>query len=310
MIPVSCNLCGRDDWRLRFKATLDSDQLEIDAFRCTSTSYGHHLQIVECRECGYVYANPRWESGELLDAYKAVEDETYLLEQAARRKTFELRMQGIEQQIGRAYARRLLDVGAYIGVFVDVAQKAGWDACGVEPSEWAYTTAIKQGLPIIKGDLDAPALSDARFDVITMWDVIEHVDDPAGELSKSHRLLKPGGLIVIHTMDIDSLLARLMGHRWPWLMDMHIHYFSRRTLTQMLENAGFEVINAGAQGRYLSVSYLASRVEALNQPLGLLIGRFVQAANLSRFCLPVNLGDLMTVYARKPAYRDLSLAEG
>jgi 2-polyprenyl-3-methyl-5-hydroxy-6-metoxy-1,4-benzoquinol methylase len=300
MISVSCNLCGRDDWRLRYEATMNAVQPEVDAFRCTSTAYGHHLQIVECRQCGHVYANPRWKSSELLTAYQAVEDETYLVEQAARRKTFTRRLQAIERTTGRADGRQLLDVGAYIGVFVEVAQDAGWDATGVEPSEWASETARNNGLPVIKGDLDSPSLQDRRFDVITMWDVIEHVDDPAAELAKSHRLLEPGGLIVVHTMNIDSLLARLMGRRWPWLMDMHIHYFSRTTLIKMLENAGFEVIRARAEGRYLSLRYLASRVEALNRALGRLLARLVRATNLSTRSLPVNLGDLMTVYARKP----------
>ena len=67
------------------------------------------------------------------------------------------------------------------------------------------------------------------FDVITMWDVIEHVDDPLSELrSKAYSLLKPGGVIVVHTMNIDSVTARLMGRTVVRLMDMHIHYFGRK----------------------------------------------------------------------------------
>ncbi len=280
---------------------MNAGRPEVDAFRCTSTAYGNHLQIVECRHCSHVYANPRWDGDELLAAYQAVEDETYIIERAARRKTFERRLKALERFTDETGGRQLLDVGAYIGVFVEVAQEAGWDACGVEPSDWAYETARNNGLPVLKGDLDTPSLKNRRFDVITLWDVIEHVGDPAAELAKSHRLLKPGGLIAVHTMDIDSLLARLMGRRWPWLMDMHIHYFRRRTLVQMLEKSGFDVIWSGAEGRYLSLRYLASRIEALNRPLGRLLRRLVQATNLSASSLPVNLGDLMTVYARKPA---------
>ncbi len=64
MIDVICNLCGQNDYFVRFPATIQpNEQLEIDAFSCTSPGYGHHAQIVQCQNCGYVYANPRW-SGE------------------------------------------------------------------------------------------------------------------------------------------------------------------------------------------------------------------------------------------------------
>ncbi len=300
MIRVNCNLCGRDDWRLRFPATVKTAiRPDVAAFRCTCAGYGSHLQIVQCRHCGYVYSNPRWLPEALLDAYIAVEDDTYLVERAGRELTFRRHLKALERATGLT-GGRLLDVGAYIGVFVEVARKAGWDACGVEPSRWAATVAHQQGLPVIEGTLDAPQLDGQQFDAITLWDVIEHVDDPSGELAKVYRLLRPGGVIAVHTMDIDSLAARLMGRRWPWLMDMHIHYFSRRTLVQMLEKNGFEVIWAGAQGRYLSLGYLSTRVAGFSRPLGRLLGGIVKRLGLAETAVPINFGDLITAYARRP----------
>lgn len=301
MTTVICNLCGQDDWKLRFPATLDdANTLDVRAFRCTNAGYGHHPQIVECNHCGYVYANPRPDTDQLLSAYTAVEDETYLQEREGRELTFEKHLASLEKIIGSANGRRLLDVGAYIGVFVEIAQKAGWEACGVEPSEWAVGVAQKHGLPVIQGTQDAPELAGQTFDVVTMWDVIEHVDDPAGEIQKAYNLLKPGGTLVLHTMDIDSLTARLMGKRWPWLMDMHIHYFSQATLAQMLQQKGFTILHSGAHGRYLRLGYVATRVGGLNQALGHMIMWLVNSFNLSEVAIPINFGDLFTVYARKP----------
>jgi predicted TPR repeat methyltransferase len=247
-----------------------------------------------------VYANPRWEGKALLEAYQAVEDDTYVAEREGRELTFTRHLRALEKVVGPAAGHRLLDVGAYIGVFVEVALAAGWDARGVEPSHWAVAVARQRGLPVVQGTQQALQVAGERFDLITMWDVIEHVADPAAELACAYELLRPGGYIAVHTMDVESLAARLLGPRWPWLMDMHIHYFSRRTLTQMLQKQGFEVVWHGAQGRYLRLGYLASRLGGVNAGVGRLAANLVWRLHLADVAVPVNFGDLFTAYARRP----------
>lgn len=301
MINVNCNQCGRDEWRVRFPTTrADDASPEVDAYRCTNPHYGQHLQIVECRHCGLVYTNPRWSPEETLAAYEAVEDTIYVEERRGRELTFAHHLRDMEKVIGPAAGRALLDVGAYIGVFVEVAAAAGWDATGVEPSAWAAAEAARRGLRVHEGTLTAPALGDRQFDVVTLWDVIEHLHDPAGELTRAYDRLRPGGWIVVHTMDIDALTARLMGSRWPWLMDMHLYYFSRKTLAAMVAAAGFEVAKIGPQGRYLRLHYLASRVEGLSPAAGRLAHRVVDGLGIADRAVPVNFGDLITLYARVP----------
>ena len=301
MKEVICNLCGQDDWEVRFWSTFaDGEHLEVDAFRCTSAGYGSHPQIVQCRKCGHVYANPSWDPDELLAAYTAVEDETYLHERVGRERTFTKHLQSLERFAGHGEGRALLDVGAYIGVFVEVALAHGWDAIGVEPSEWAARVAGGKGLPVLEGTLDLGVLQERLFDVITLWDVIEHFDDPNQELEKVYALLKPGGFVAVHTMDIESLAAKMMGRRWPWLMDMHIHYFSRNTLAQLLRQCGFEIVWTGSQGRYLSLGYLTTRLAGLSKTLGRLSHRLVHAIGREDTTVPVNFGDLFTIYARRP----------
>ncbi len=299
MITVNCNLCGRDDYRVRFPATADEDTLRVDAFRCTHAGYGHHAQVVECCHCGLVYANPRWSPEVVLDAYTAVEDETYVAERPGRELTFRHHLRQLERIIGPAGGRALLDVGAYIGVFVEVAAAGGWRAEGVEPSLWAATAARQRGLAVHAGTLASAGLPDASFDVVTMWDVIEHLPDPAAELARARRLLRPGGWLVVHTMDIGAPLARLMGRRWPWLMDMHLYYFDRRTLRALHERQGFQVVWQGSQGRYLRLGYLASRVSGLQAGLGRLALAAVDGLGLRETAVPVNFGDLMTCVSRR-----------
>jgi len=83
-------------------------------------------------------------------------------------------------------------------------------------------------------------------------------------------------------------------------MEMHLYYYTRRSLTKLMENAGFEVLAIKSQGRYLRLSYLATRIAAFSRPLGRGLGRLFDRLALSERAIPINLGDLVTVYVRKP----------
>jgi hypothetical protein len=160
--------------------------------------------------------------------------------------------------------------------------------------------AQARGLDVQQGTLAAPELDGRQFAVITMWDVIEHVADPVAELRQAYQHLQPGGWLALHTMNIDSLPARLMGPRWPWLMDMHLYYFSQATLSAMLRRAGYDVIWSGTQGRYLRLGYLSSRLHGLSARAGKATAALIGGLGLEQVAIPVNSGDLFTVYARRP----------
>jgi len=300
MEHVLCDLCGSDDSRVRFPSTLpDGAAGDLSAFQCTSSGYGKHHTIVQCLKCGLVYANPRYNSGETLTKYETVEDPLYVEEREGRVLTFERHLRPLEDIMPPGDGRRLLDVGCHVGVFVEIAARHGWDAWGVEPSHWAAAYAQQAGLQVVEGTLATAGFDAASFDVVTMWDVIEHVEQPSVEVRAAFRLLKPGGLLVIHTMDLNSLFARLMGQRWPWLMEMHIYYFTRRTLAMLLERAGFQILSVRPQGRYLRLGYLATRIAAYSRPVGNGLGWLFGRLHLSQRAIPINLGDLVTIYARK-----------
>lgn len=301
MQHVRCNLCGADDTVVRFPCTVERS-IGVEswtAFACTHDGYGRHHTIVQCRQCGLVYANPRLDRHDILDTYEAVEDPLYVEEREGRVLTFEHHLQPLERLTGSPAGRPLLDVGCYTGVFVEIAARHGWDAWGVEPSLWAVERARARGLRVLPGTLEAADLPEAMFDVVTMWDVIEHLPDPRRTLQRVHRLLRPGGLVAVHTIDIESLFARLMGARWPWLMEMHVYYFSRRTLCDMLGKCGFEVVSDRPQGRYLRLGYLMNRAGALVPLVGRPAEWLVTKLGMRGIAVPVNLGDLFTAYARK-----------
>ena len=138
-----------------------------------------HPPIVRCNVCGLVYANPRWDSNVVSDSYSVVEDPTYVDEREGRVLTFSRNLTPFERCVpADSKTRRLLDVGCHIGVMVELAQQRGWEAWGVEPSTWASEQARARGLHVVTGTLDGAEIPADYFDVVTMWDVIEHFTDP------------------------------------------------------------------------------------------------------------------------------------
>jgi 2-polyprenyl-3-methyl-5-hydroxy-6-metoxy-1,4-benzoquinol methylase len=297
---IACNLCGSRDAQLLYPSTLTHLTLNAEDFRCTSAAYGVHPPIVRCNACNLVYANPRFDSSVIRDSYSVVEDPTYVEEREGRVLTFSRNLKPFESLIAsNSQTRRLLDVGCHIGVMVELAQERGWESWGVEPSNWASEQARARGLHVITGTLNSAEIPANYFDVVTMWDVIEHLTDPAAELRNVHRVLKPGGIFAIHTIDIESWFARLMGQRWPWLMEMHLYYFSPRTLGKMLEQTGYRAIHSSAQGRFLRLGYFATRIEPYSKLIYRALNAVIARMNWGSVAIPVNFGDLFTLYARK-----------
>lgn len=142
----------------------------------------------------------------------------------------------------------LLDVGCSTGLFLDRARKAGFAVKGVEFSEDSAAFAQAHfGLTVERGSIHDSHEAAGSFDVLTMFDVIEHVPDPLADMAAAMRLLKPGGWFVLSTPNIDGLfprasypLAKTLNY-WPHPEPpFHLYQFSVATLTAMLAKAGFE----------------------------------------------------------------------
>jgi 2-polyprenyl-3-methyl-5-hydroxy-6-metoxy-1,4-benzoquinol methylase len=197
----------------------------------------------------------------------------------------------------------LLDAGANIGLFVAEARRK-FDAVGIEPSPVTVRRAADHapGAVVVGSIYDEDLPFARKFEAITLFDVIEHLDAPRRALDRCRELLKPGGLLFLTTPDIGSPVARLLGPRWHYLdLDQHVSIFSRSTLSRMLVDAGFTIAARRTFGRRYRTSYIRRRLQELGQGNPMMRVAAVMASPLAlapNARIPINLGDVMGIAAR------------
>jgi SAM-dependent methyltransferase len=155
--------------------------------------------------------------------------------------------QVIKRRFIEAYTEigRLLDVGCATGDFLGHMVSHGWQVQGVETGRDAARIARQRyGIPVHTGRLADAHLSPASLDVVTLWDVIEHLHDPPSELARIHALLASGGLLVLTVPNLASWDRRLFGVHWiGWDLPRHLYAFPSEPLARMLTEAGFEILD-------------------------------------------------------------------
>ncbi|HUP58555.1 MAG TPA: class I SAM-dependent methyltransferase [Bdellovibrionota bacterium] len=225
----ACPACGSSDSRR--------------AFEKLGTAYQ------DCAGCGARFANPRPTRAAMLARVESwggryADDPATLAAKVASRA-------GQVELVRRFRKRgRLIDLGTGDGAFVKAARDAGFEAVGYEKSAAACEFARRAyGVEVVQGDLNADRFAEGKFDVVTLWDVIEHLHDPGKVIGVARELLAPGGLLVVFTPNPRGVSARLFGSGW-WAFGPkdHICLFSRQALRALFARAGLEPLAIEARG--------------------------------------------------------------
>lgn len=275
---IRCNLCGSKEYKIKFKP----EKKDYDLKNIFSTSKGimYTQQIVECKRCGLVYVNPRIKERVLRRALLYDKDELYVSQADLRKKTFKKYLKVINRCCSNK--GELLDVGCASGFFMDIANKDGWDTYGVEPSRLLADYGIKKfNLNIKNGFFMDVNFKNNYFDLVTMWDVLEHTLDPSGVLKKANRIMKKDAVLIINFPDIGTFPAKFSGKRWWFLLSHHFYYFSVKTLSEMLQKAGFEFISSRMHWQTLSTGYIVKMLSLYNRTLSSFLLRITNRVRLS-----------------------------
>lgn len=198
---------------------------------------------------------------------------------------------------------RYLEIGCSGGASLAAAASLGWRCWGVEMSpSAAQVAAARRGVEAVySGSVEAAPLPPASFDVIALFDVVEHFEDPRSSLSHIRELLKPGGFLLLLTPDGDSASARLLGRRWPHLLPEHLVCFSRTGLTRLLVDVGFNVREIGFALKRVNLRILVHHAELHPEVIGRgavrLLGQVLPASILSA-PVPFNIGEFYVIATR------------
>lgn len=205
------------------------------AARAIAVSFGMTVSVAECPDCRLAYQTPR----PSLDASLAYMDmrwrsqDPYVADREAQRTRAQMQLDLVASI---APPRpRILDFGSGIGTFVRAARDAAWDAVGVERSRPAAERAQSENGVALAPDLSAVS---GDFDVVTMWDVIEHLRDPMETVAALRRHLRPGGRLVAETGNWESWSRLAAGDAWSLYLFDHQYYFSPSALQSLLHRAG------------------------------------------------------------------------
>jgi len=202
------------------------------------------FQMVRCSSCQFVFLNPRPTAESLHHFYQ-----TYLPDEESSIESWEKMMKPVFHRAANLIKRygksgRLLDVGSGFGFFVAEMENKGWEAVGVEISQRALDYARNiLALAVRAGPLEKVGFPDSHFDAVTGFYVIEHFPFPKAFLGECHRILKPGGLLVLrypHTTPIKNLLRFLGVKNRLYDLPAHLCDFSPKMIQQCLERIGFE----------------------------------------------------------------------
>jgi len=233
MREIPCNLCKGD-----FKEEL---------------FFLNNFRIVKCKNCGLVFVDPQPEKEEIEQFYKT--HQNFYLERYNRKKISKLKRSEKDIKRIQKFLKSkcnfskisLLDIGCGCGFLLKSASDIGWDVCGIDISEsevkYAKTQfGVNAKVAHFPEEVNLPHYF---FNVITMFDLIEHLPNPFKGLKKCFHLLYPGGFLVIGTPNIQHFKAKRLKEKWLDLKPPeHLFYFSFSTLKSLCEKAGFKYIGS------------------------------------------------------------------
>lgn len=229
---INCPLCQSNDFR-KFLTKFE-------------------MNLVKCRKCGLIYANPRIHESELLRRYtSSFFFDEYLPAFEATSKRYDLTIIRIHfflflQLITKYYkpGKKLLDIGCGAGFLLKAAEEIGWEAEGVEISPIAsdYAQNIVK-VKVLEGKLEDLRLPAENFDLVVLVETVEHLMNPLETLKEINRILKKQGILIICTPDYKSLSRFFLGKNWAVLSpEEHFSVFTQKTLSRILQEAKFCVL--------------------------------------------------------------------
>jgi SAM-dependent methyltransferase len=235
---------------------------------------------------------------ELAHLYRHLDDRVYEGESHGRRLTALRHYEIMRRYVERG---RVLDVGCASGLFLQTCAQNGWDTVGIEPAKGLSAKAksvLGERAEVICSTLQEASLAPDSFDVVTLWDVLEHVPEPVEFLQSCVSLVKPGGFVFANVPDLDSVQARILHRQWPLLLPEHFNYFNRSSLERCGKKAGVKLRKFGRRPTHFSTGYIFYRLGQHRIPGTQIVAKLLRTTRADQILIPVYLGETYCVWER------------
>jgi 2-polyprenyl-3-methyl-5-hydroxy-6-metoxy-1,4-benzoquinol methylase len=260
--------------------------------------------LLTCHNCKFTTADLTISEEQLRQLYTANyfagdEYRDYVADRPVLERQFRMRLRRFLKFVPEAHKKNLLEIGCAHGFFLALAEKKFHYAEGIDISSYA-TEYARQILGVNATSSEFLTHECVKApDVVCMWDAIEHLRRPDLYIEKIANIIPRGGIMALTTADLDSLVARVRGSKWRQIHPpTHLHYFSRKTLSMLLDRNGLEIKYMRSEGMYRSVETMAYIVLCLKHNRPNLYGR-LRKTRLLNWNLYLNLGDIVFVVAEK-----------
>lgn len=270
---------------------------------CGTQAGNHFLYpgILKCPSCGFVFADVQVPPAELHKLYErnyffGSEYLNYVEEKRTLQKNFRARIRTL---LKYASGGSLFEIGCAYGFFLELAQRH-WKAEGCDISATACDDAHRKGYSVTCGDFMDLPLNENHYEVVALWDTIEHIARPDLYVEKASRLIKSGGVLCATTGDIGSLMAWVRKHRWRLIHPpTHLYYFDRASIERLMVKNGLEIIHFEHCGYSRSVQQIFYSLFVLNRETALRKIFYELFKPMLGFSVYINLFDIMFIIARK-----------
>jgi 2-polyprenyl-3-methyl-5-hydroxy-6-metoxy-1,4-benzoquinol methylase len=269
------------------------------SFDCTTNSYSKP-KIYKCNKCelkfselAAAFLNKRVE-----DKYNNIVDNIYIDQIPQRQKYFS----GLYKKISYNFNKdqSVLEIGSYYGVFGNIIKPNVKNYSGLELSKHGSNYSKKNyNLEIFNETIEEHSKRQFKYDIIVMADVIEHFSNPFKMLEIIEKILKPDGLLIFTTYNIDSLYAKITGKNYHWILPMHLFYFSNKTLKNICLENNLRIFKIKNDSRIVSFYYLLNKLILIFPKLKFLFQYMNKIKFIQKININVNLFDLNIYFVKK-----------
>ena len=253
-------------------------------------------RIVRCRPCRFGFQESPPSEADLVHLYHEMDTRVYETEARGRAKTAAAHLSLVQTY---TKGQGSIDVGGASGLFLRCALEAGWQVTGVEVSHQLCEKArevLSPNATVHCSPLQSAPLPRASFDVITLWDVLEHVRNPIQFLKLCASLLKPTGYLFANVPNLDSVQSRLFRSRWPLLLPEHLNYFTPHSLRLCGNQAALQWVGYGKRPVAFSWDYILYRLGQHRIPGALQARNLARQLKLDTHVISLYLGEICGVW--------------